>query len=120
MGLVMHSRINGKTVIGLTAGIAIENSKGSKNVRAKVDTGATKSSIDIALAQKLHLGPVIKSKIVKSAHGHTIRPIVEITITLAGKTMKEEFTLADRKHMKYPVLIGQNILKHGFLIDPST
>jgi hypothetical protein len=48
-----------------------------------------------------------------------IRPIVEITITIAGKTVKEEFTLADRKHMKYAVLIGQNVLRHGFLIDPS-
>ncbi len=115
----MHSRINGRIVIGLEEGIAVRNSTGSKTVKAKIDTGATKSSIDIALAQKLHLGPVIKSKIVKSAHGHTIRPIVEITITLAGKTMTEEFTLADRKHMKYPVLIGQNVLKHGFLIDPS-
>jgi hypothetical protein len=115
----MHSRINGRIVVGLIEGIEVENSKGSKTVKGKIDTGATKSSIDIALAQKLHLGPVIKSKIVKSAHGHAIRPIVEITITLAGKTMTEEFTLADRKHMKYPVLIGQNILKHGFLIDPT-
>jgi hypothetical protein len=115
----MHSRINGKTVIGLIESIEVQNSKGMKKVKSKIDTGATKSSIDIALAQKLHLGPVIKSKIVKSAHGHMIRPIVSITITLAEKTMTEEFTLADRKHMKYPVLIGQNVLKHGFLIDPS-
>ena len=115
----MHSRIGNRIVIGLTEKIAVQNSVGTKSISSKIDTGATKSSIDIALAQKLHLGPVIKSKIVKSAHGHAIRPIVEITITLAGKTMTEEFTLADRKHMKYPVLIGQNILRHGFLIDPS-
>jgi hypothetical protein len=115
----MHERINGRIVIKLTERIEVSNSKGSKIVKAKIDTGATKSSIDIALAQRLNLGPVIKSKIVKSAHGHMIRPIVEITLTLAGKKMKEEFTLADRKHMKYPVLIGQNVLKHGFLIDPT-
>jgi hypothetical protein len=118
-GGFVHSTINGKTVIGLIEKIEIENSTGSKKVQSKVDTGATKSSIDIELAQKLHLGPVIRSKIVKSAHGHTIRPIVEITITLAGKRMTEEFTLADRKHMKYPVLIGQNVLRHKFLIDPT-
>ncbi len=33
--------------------------------------------------------------------------------------MKVHFSIADRAHMKYKVLIGKNILKKGFLIDPS-
>ena len=56
---------------------------------------------------------------IKSAHGNKLRPIVEAKIRLAGKNMKSEFTLADRSHMKYDVLIGVNILKNGFLVDPS-
>ena len=32
--------------------------------------------------------------------------------------MKSEFTIADRTHMKYKILVGQNILKEGFLVDP--
>ena len=88
-------------------------------MKAKIDTGATKSSIDTNLAAKLRLGPVIKSKLIKSAHGSKLRPIIEATIELAGNVIKSEFTLADRAHMKYSILIGQNILKHGFLIDPS-
>ncbi|MEK6949225.1 MAG: RimK/LysX family protein, partial [Nanoarchaeota archaeon] len=88
-------------------------------VEAKVDTGASKSSIDIKLASKLGLGPVIKSKMIKSAHGNKLRPIIEAEIILAGRKIKSEFTLADRTHMKYGVLIGVNTLKHGFLVDPS-
>jgi hypothetical protein len=114
-----YKLLDGKVVIGLSERIIVHNSKGKKIVAAKIDTGATKSSIDLSLAKTLHLGPVITSKMVKSAHGYMLRPVVEATIVIAGKTIKEEFTLADRKHLKYAVLIGQNILKHGFLIDPS-
>lgn len=111
--------LGGKTVIGLAEKVQIHHSKGSKGVIAKVDTGATKSSIDTNLAAELKLGPVIKSKLVKSAHGSKLRPIIEATIELAGKKIKSEFTLADRAHMQYRILIGQNILKDGFLIDPT-
>lgn len=111
--------LNGKVVIGLTEKVAIQYHNGKKNVIAKIDTGATKSSIDTNLAAELKLGPVIKSKLIKSAHGSKLRPIIEATIELAGKKIKSEFTLADRAHMKYRILIGQNILKDGFLIDPT-
>src|SRR3989339_717975 len=106
-----YHTIDGKVVIGLSEHITVKNSRGSRQVAAKVDTGATKSSIDLNLAKRLHLGPVIKSKVVKSAHGNMLRPVVEATIILAGKTITEEFTIADRKHLKYAMLIGQNVLK---------
>ncbi len=109
-----------KTIIGLTEKVTIIGKKKSqKRLIAKVDTGATKSSMDSRLAARMHLGPVIKTKLVKSAHGNRLRPVIEAHIKIAGKKLKAEFTLADRIHMKYHVLIGQNILKHGFLIDPS-
>ena len=111
--------LDGKTIIGLAEKVNIQHHGGRKNVIAKVDTGATKSSIDTNLAAELKLGPVIKSKLIKSAHGSKLRPIIEATIELAGKKIKSEFTLADRAHMKYRILIGQNILKDGFLIDPT-
>ncbi len=114
-----YKTLVGKVVIGLTEKIAVQSPKGRKAAFAKIDTGATNSSLDIDLAKDLKLGPVIKSKYVKSAHGSMVRPVVMATITLAGKTITAEFTLADRKHLKYPVLVGQNILKHGFLIDPG-
>jgi len=111
--------LDGKVVIGLAERVRVYHQKGNKIVISKIDTGATKSSIDTNLAAELKLGPVIKSKLVKSAHGSKLRPIIEATIELAGKKIKSEFTLADRAHMKYRILIGQNILKDGFLIDPN-
>lgn len=114
-----YSYIKDKIFVGLVEKIKLVSSNGLKEVEAKIDTGATNSSIDIKLASKLSLGPVIKSKMVKSAHGNKLRPVIEAEIILARKRMKSEFTLADRTHMKYEVLIGVNTLKHGFLVDPS-
>jgi len=118
--MAQHERINGRVIVGLTENVRITASDSSvEEIMAKVDTGATKSSIDTRLATKLSLGPVIRSKIVKSAHGNQLRPLIEAEIFLAGKKIKAEFTLADRTHMKYKVLIGVNILADGFLVDPS-
>ncbi|MBI2652238.1 ATP-dependent zinc protease [Candidatus Woesearchaeota archaeon] len=114
-----YKMLGGKVVIGLAEKVNIRYDRGKKKVIAKIDTGATKSSIDTNLAAELKLGPVIKSKLVKSAHGSKLRPIIEAEIELAGKKIKSEFTLADRAHMKYRILIGQNILKDGFLINPT-
>jgi len=115
-----HKTENGKIIIGLIEMVGFVGNNGTnKEVKAKVDTGATRSSIDIKLASKLNLGPVIKSKMVKSAYGNKLRPVIETEIVLAGKKIKSEFTLADRTHMKYAVLIGVNTLKHDYLIDPS-
>ena len=108
-----------KTVIGLCEEVVIAGPKGKKEVIARVDTGATKSSIDVQLAAELSLGPILKSALIRSASGAGVRAVVEAKIEIADKEMKAEFTLADRAHMKYPVLIGQNILKTGFLVDPA-
>lgn len=108
-----------REVVGLTETITIRSGTESLEVEARIDSGATKSSIDISLASKLRLGPVIATKMVKSANGAKLRPMVEVTTIIAGREVTGKFTLADRSHMKYKVLIGQNILKRGFLIDPN-
>lgn len=114
------TRFKKRIILGLVEKVTLINSKKKrKTVLSRIDTGATKSSIDVKLAADLNLGPVITSKLVKSAHGNKLRPVIEANITLAGKRIKEEFSLADRSHMKYRILIGQNILKKGFLIDPA-
>lgn len=112
--------IQGKTVIGLIEKVTIKGRNTVKTVMAKIDTGATKNSIDSRLALELSLGPIVETKLVKSAHGNSVRPIIRAEIELAGKKMITRFSLADRTHLKYRVLIGQNGLKdRGFLIDPS-
>lgn len=108
-----------RTIIGMIEEIEVNGNGESERLQARIDTGATKSSIDYQLASKMKLGPVIESRLVKSAHGSKLRPVIQATITIRGKKITEKFTLADREHMKYKVLIGQNILREGFLIDPS-
>jgi len=108
-----------REVIGFIEEVSIKgNNHKEKIVKARIDTGAVKSSIDAKLAAELELGPIIKRKLVVSAHGHTLRPVMEAHIKLGNKKMIAEFTIADRSHMKYRILVGQNILKKGFLIDP--
>jgi hypothetical protein len=107
-----------RTIIGLTERVTLFG-KGNKEIVARIDTGATKSSIDSTLAKELGLGPVLESKLVKTAHGNKLRPVIKANIRIKDLVVEAKFTLSDRHHMKYRVLIGQNILKKGFLIDPS-
>ncbi|MBI2666978.1 ATP-dependent zinc protease [Candidatus Woesearchaeota archaeon] len=109
-----------KTVLGLTAKVTLQGPSGKEEqVVGRIDTGATKSSLDISLAGKLGLSPSTKTRLIKSASGVKRRPMVLLKIKLNTHIIEEEFTLADRSHMTFPVLIGQNILKKGaFLIDP--
>ncbi len=110
-----------KVILGLTESITLigEDGKEEKAV-ARIDTGATSSSIDLRLAKSLGLNPGEKKKVVKSASGVRERPFVKAKIKLDGSVISAEFNLIDRRHMTYPILIGQNVLKKGnFIIDPN-
>ncbi len=107
-----------KIIIGLTEFVTIYGKKKHVKIKARIDTGATNSSIDANLASELGFETVLKSKKIKSAHGIRMRPVVEFDVTIGGKKMTTEFTLAAREHMKYKVLISQKALKHSFIIDP--
>ncbi len=107
-----------RPVVGLVEQVIVGSKSASKTVKARIDTGATKSSIDLGLAAELRLGPIIEKKMIKSAHGSTVRPVVKAHLTIKGMELEDEFNLAERGHMTYPVLIGQNILKKGkFVVD---
>jgi len=112
--------MNKRSILGLTESVILHTNKGiSKKLIARIDTGATSSSIDKTLASELQLGPITRIKMIKSASGVGNRPIVIASVKIGKDIVEEEFTLADRKHMTYPLLIGQNILKKGrFLVDP--
>ena len=97
--------------IGLLEKVTIIDKKKSKTVLARIDTGAVISSIDIRLAAELGLGPVTKTKKVKNANGIVERPVINCNFILKKEKYSSEVTLADRKILKYSVLIGQNILK---------
>lgn len=108
-----------KIILGLDETITLINSHSEKKVLARVDSGANKSSIDVSLAAEMNLGPVVDSKIIKSASGSELRPVINAKVRIHDKEIETQFTITDRSHMKYKMLIGQNILKNGFLIDCS-
>ena len=119
MNISPEELIAQRVVIGFIEPV-ICTTKGHKEVvRARIDSGATNSSIDESLANKLGVGEIIGERTIRNAHGSTKRKIIEVTVTMAGRTLTEKFTIADRSAMRFPVLIGRNILRKGFLIDPN-
>lgn len=104
-----------KEIIGVIETVKI---KGKKYL-ARIDTGARRSSICISLLNKLKLGSSSGAIEVRSSTGKTIRPLIKIEFELKGKKILTEFTVINRMHMQYSVLIGRNALKTGFLIDPA-
>ena len=111
----LEHKYAGKTVVGLVEEVIINEHL----VLARIDTGATTSSIDLGLASELHLGPLVAKRTIISAHGKRMRPVVKALVLLKGRNIRASFTIVTRAHMEYPILIGRNILKKNFLIDPS-
>jgi len=108
-----------RPILGLIESVTVLSNSSNKKLLARIDTGATSSSIDKELAEKLSLGPGHRLTTIRSASGVEKREIVKIKVLLNGKTIEGEFSIADRAHMTYPVLIGQNVLRKGeFMIDP--
>lgn len=112
----MHDKIRLRLIEDVTL---VKRDGSEKKIKAKMDTGASLSSIDKKLASELKISHVLRSKLVKSANGKQIRPVVRVPLTIAGRTFEEEFTITDRSHLKFMMLIGINILKQGFLVDPG-
>ena len=106
-----------RTIIGLTEKVVLENQKG---YRAKIDTGAESSSIDSEFFKKLEERKIEGYKIVRSALGKSKRAMVMLEVEFLGEKYKEKFTIADRKDMKFKILIGKDILKRSnVIIDPK-
>jgi len=111
-----------KKVVRLVQRVVVAGPGGEESVRAKVDTGADRTTVDKALAARLMLVPTGSNVAVKaSAAGKRVeRPLVNAAVTLAGIKFNLRVGVADRSQMRYSVIIGRDILRSGdFLIDPS-
>lgn len=104
-----------QTVVGLVEEIILLSV--DKKILARIDTGATVSSIDKGLLEGIEHED-IGHKIVRSSHGTTKRRLIAMEIEIGGRKVRGRFTVYDRSHMTYQILIGQDILKQNFLIDP--
>jgi len=112
----------GKKVVHLVERVTVKGPGGEEMVRAKVDTGADRTTVDRRLAERLKLGPPLSHVAIKaSAEGRVVqRPVVDAVVTVGGKSFDLRVGVADRSQMKFLVIIGRDILRSGsFLIDPS-
>ncbi len=108
----------GNPVVGVTEEVQVSAADGTSHpLTAKIDTGAWRTTIDADLAKKLGIDTkVIKQHQVRGALGTQERPVVQLSFLLKGRLIKTQAYLADRSHLKRPMIIGRRDLK-GFLIN---
>jgi len=113
---------------------------GLRGVKAKIDTGAFTSSIDVSSVHVhargegakplavLTLGegraavtvtaPVVGFRRVRNPSGQvTVRPIVEAVISLSGKRFRTQINLHRREGMNYRMIVGRRALAGRFVVD---
>ena len=111
-------------------------------VPVRVDSGAMTSSIHCAKVQLIKengettlcfyldvkrgapqqsfLVKEFKETIIRNSSGkEEKRYVIKTSIILFGRKIRTEFTLANRRKMSYPILLGRKLLKNRFLVDVS-
>jgi hypothetical protein len=109
-----------KKVIGLLERVTLVGID-KVSTYAVFDTGAKLTSIDIKLAGKAKVGPVIRTTKVKNPGTKTksYRPVVRVKLRIRGRTLECEANLQDRSHMTFPMIIGRNVIAGRFIVDAS-
>ncbi len=110
--------------VGITTTVTVAGLTGTKRVTARVDTGARYDALDYTLAAKIGAGPVLDVKKIRSATASRLkaerRPVVPLTLKLGDRLVHTRATLADRRGMRYPLIIGRETLRRaGVLVDPT-
>ena len=123
--------IEDSKILGSIAKVSFP-SVGEESFLAKVDTGADSSSIhcddcyvkdEVLYCKILSANKTLKfrnfsKKFVKSSNGEgDERYKVTLKVIVDGREVVGKFTLNNRESMNYPILIGKNILKKGFVVD---
>jgi hypothetical protein len=105
-------------VLGVIEKVTLFGKNNKKVVRAKVDTGAYRTSIDSDLVDELGLDPHHKLVEVRSGSGRQRRRTVKLKLKLKGKEIETIATYTPRGHLRFPVIIGRKDMG-GFLVDPG-
>lgn len=112
-------------------------------MRAKIDTGARSSALHVDaqwrfvengapwVGFRLSLGavgsgaveaaaPVFDEREVTDSGGHrTRRAFIRTVLSLAGSEREIDMNLADRRGMRFPMLLGRTAVAHAFTVDPA-
>ena len=110
-----------RKIIGVIEQVLLRGPNGEIQVRAKIDTGAARTSLDTDLAKKLGLGPVERRVRIRSAAAERPedRDVVKATLVIDSRVFEAHVAVTDRKDMKYHVIVGMDVLrKSEFLISP--
>lgn len=97
---------------GAIAEITLTSIAGWKiTLNARLDTGASMSSIDSRLAAALGFDPILNDvRVIKSSLGKEIRQVVSLPILYDGQEHLCRFNLADRSNLSFPILLGRDFL----------
>ncbi len=133
--------LGNKTVLGEAEWVSLERQTNA--FQARIDTGASTSSLNATdivqferdgknwvrfnmRHQRLDKDIIIERPVVRNAeviqsstNSVDKRPVVSMLVKLGPITEKTEFTLTDRKHLSYPVLLGRSFLKDISVVDVS-
>jgi hypothetical protein len=115
---------------------------GYRNIKAKVDTGAYGSALHCSemkvvrrngrnwlsfllldpehpeFREEVHFAEHFSEKVVKNSSGEgEQRYIIRTEVVIFGKSIPTEFSLTDRRDMKYPILLGRKFLRKRFIVD---
>ena len=70
--------------------------------------------------QQSFLVKEFKETVIRNSSGkEEKRYVIKTAIKLFGRKIRTEFTLANRRKMSYPILLGRKLLKNRFVIDVS-
>ena len=136
------SKLQGKLILGQEEDISLQPP--GITMRARIDTGADTSSIDARdveeferdgkkwvkftlIDRKSNTPHTIETeisryvKIIQSSlpDGYDKRVVVKLKLSIGDFSDLSEFTLTNREHMDFPVLIGRNVLKDIAIVDVS-
>lgn len=90
-------------------------------VRAKIDTGANRTSVDRAIAEKIGLlksDNIVEYREFFSGLGREQRPMVRCQLVIKNKTHATTVSISDRSHMKHQVIVGRQDIQ-SFLVKPA-
>ncbi|WP_221073953.1 ATP-dependent zinc protease family protein [Agarivorans aestuarii] len=134
-------KLGNKTVLGESEWVSLEGQK--KAFQARIDTGAATSSLNATDIVKFERDgknwvrfnmrhktldsdiiverPVIRTAEVTQSSTNKVdkRPVVSMLVKLGPISEKTQFTLTDRNHLSYPVLLGRSFLKDISVVDIS-